>query len=162
MKSNYLATNLIVMLMAGTALSLAHPVQAQTTSNMRFIQIAAKDKFQRSAIADLGVSIEGVRTDSVWGFANARSIKSLKESGFKILGDFDYQVGRGGHESDTAFPPEDSKFHDYVQVESTLKQLAAKNADIAKVSSIGKTLEGREMWAIRLPIRPKPVMGTTM
>src|SRR4051812_9447102 len=48
----------------------------------RFIQIQAQNKQDRSAIANLGVSIEAVRSDSVWGFANPHSIERLKKGGF--------------------------------------------------------------------------------
>src|SRR5436190_1939580 len=59
-------------------------------NGMRFIQIAAQNKEQRSEIANLGVSIEAVRSDSVWGFANEKQISKIKQAGFKILGNFNF------------------------------------------------------------------------
>src|SRR5690349_11684104 len=51
---------------------------AEPANAMRFVQLTAKSKEDRSAIANLGVSIEATRTDSVWGFANQNSLRRLK------------------------------------------------------------------------------------
>ncbi|MEK6577844.1 MAG: M14 family metallopeptidase, partial [Bdellovibrionota bacterium] len=128
-------------------------------AEMRFIQIEAKSKEQRSAIADLGVSIEATRSDSVWGFANENSIQGLSKNGFKVLGNFEISVGRGGHEGGLDFPGKDAKFHNYQEVTDTLKLLQSKNADISKVISIGKSTEGKEMWALHVNTTPEALMS---
>ena len=116
----------------------------------RFIQVKALDKNERSAIANHGMSIENVKSDSVWGFANPEEIAKLRADGFQILGDFDMNVGRGGHEMIFSFPPEDSRFHTYDQNYAALKDLETKNSAIARVQSIGKSIENRDIWAFHL------------
>ena len=119
-------------------------------ADQRFIQIEARTKEQRSQIADRGVSIEAVRSDSVWGFANENSINELNQGGFKILGNFDQEVARGGHETMFDFPTEDTRFHNYNELMEELNHLAQEHADIVKIHNIGTTVEKRNIWAIHI------------
>lgn len=120
----------------------------------RFIQVAAKTKFDRTAIANLGVSLEAFRSDSVWGFATPATVAELKAQGFKVLGDFEAAVGRGGHEA-LDFPAADARFHNYAEVTASLRSLNSRHADISRLSSIGQTLEGREIWALHINTSPE-------
>lgn len=120
----------------------------------KFVQIAAKDKFQRSAIADLGISIEEIRSDSVWAFADEDSIKELQSKGFNILGTFDQKVARGGKENLFGFPTNDAKYHDYAETVAELRNLNMKHADITRLQSIGKSHENRDIWAIHINTNP--------
>ncbi|MFN7685929.1 MAG: M14 family metallopeptidase [Oligoflexia bacterium] len=144
-----------------TACLLAQPCfaspaqEGQETSASRFIQVAAKDKFERSKIANSGMSIEAVRSDSVWGFATRKMVQELKASGFIVLGDFDAAVARGGHQYGFDFPAADARYHNYSELTSKLKMLVQSHADIAKLSSIGKTIEGRDVWALNINTNPE-------
>ncbi len=124
------------------------PAQAGAPQEQRFLQVDAKTKEDRSAIANLGISIEAVRSDSIWGFANQGEIEKLNKNGFKILGNFNAKVARGGHETMFDFPSQDSQFHNYDRLIQALKDLETKNPDLISVSSIGKSLEGRNLWAV--------------
>ncbi|MEK6706161.1 MAG: M14 family metallopeptidase [Bdellovibrionota bacterium] len=126
---------------------------------MRFVNIKAKNKIERSAIANMGVSIEAVRSTDVWGFANESSLERLKNAGLKILGDFDISVARGGHQNNFGFPPKDSSYHTYDELTAALNDLQAKNADIAKVTSIGDTIENRKIWAIHINTNPSALIS---
>ena len=120
----------------------------------RFVQIEARTREERTRIANLGVSIEAVRSDSVWGLVPETLRDQLKREGIRILGDFDEKVARGGHESGFDFPGPDSRFHNYSELTTALQGLATRNSDIARVHSIGKTIEGRDMWAININTTP--------
>ncbi len=143
-----LALALIGALSVTQAFADKHP--ASDKNEMRFIQVTASTREQRSAIADLGVSIEATRTDSVWGFANKDEIRSLKEKGFKVIGDFDLNVARGGHESSFGFPRGDERFHTYAELTDELKKLQTQAPDLIRVRSIGKTIENRDIWAVHI------------
>jgi carboxypeptidase T len=147
------------------ALPLSHLAQAEIGKDPtlqeepRFIQVAAKNKEQRSEIANTGMSIEAVRSDSVWGFADPTSLKALRAGGFEILGNFDASVARGGHDtafgavgggSERDFPPSDSRFHNYSELVVELNTLQAENRGLVKLQSIGKTIEGRDILAVHL------------
>ena len=108
-----LTTNKSVFLFLFTTLTAwALTTSAVTTSvdvaPRKFVQIAAKTKFERTQISNLGVAIEEVRTDSVWGFANETTLKLLNEYKIKILGEFPIETARGGHQNLFGFPPGDA------------------------------------------------------
>lgn len=46
--------------------------------------------------------------------------------------------------------PDAGLYHTYAEIDTELHQLAAAHPQIAQVSSIGKSLEGRELWAIKI------------
>ena len=119
----------------------------EDNGDLRFIQIEAHSKEDRSALANLGISIEAVRTDSIWAIANTKQIERLTSKGNKVLGNFDVNVARGGHENLFAFPPGDSRFHTYDKLITALKELQTQNPELIALSSIGKTIEGRDIWA---------------
>lgn len=64
--------------------------------------------------------------------------------GFFIL--FNGRCDNGG----TNPPPNAGLYHTYAEIDSDLHALAASHSQIAQVSSIGKSLEGRELWAIKI------------
>ena len=119
-------------------------------SEMRFIQIEASSREERSAIVHLGASIEATRSGSVWAIANPREISALEKNGFKILGNFDLSVARGGHESSFDFPSDDSLFHNFDRTVSALQDMQKKNSDLVALQSIGKSVEGRDIWALHI------------
>jgi carboxypeptidase T len=120
----------------------------------RFIQVNAKTKEERTKVANAGMSIEFVRSDSSWGFADARTIKDIEISGLKILGNFDQAVARGGHTSadysTPGFPNKDARFHTFVQVGAELARMEKENPELAKVHVLGKSFEGRDILALQI------------
>lgn len=115
----------------------------------RFIQVDAKTREERTIAESAGMSIEFLRSDSVWGFADAKTITDIQAKGLKVLGNFDYKIGRGGHQG-AGFPPKDERFHDYAEVSAKLYRMEKNNPEMAKVHVIGKSLEGRDMLALQL------------
>lgn len=122
----------------------------QSLNEPRLIQIAATTKEERSAIANFGVSIEDVRADSVWVLGNSDQIEKLRQSGFQILANFQSSIDLAHPESLFGFPAEDSLFHTYDQLTQALKELQTKNSDLSAVQSIGKSTEGRDLWAFHI------------
>lgn len=126
-------------------------VYADTSQLQRFIQIDAKTKESRTLAETLGMSIESVRSDSAWGFADQKTIAEIEDHGIKVLGNFDFTVGRGGHHgAESGFPDKDERFHDYSEVRAELTRMAKENPEIAKTHVIGTSFEGREILAIQL------------
>ncbi len=152
---NHLRTSTLAPVAAALTLAVLAVFGAQASAHedsegRRFIQVAAKTKEERSAIANAGVSIEFTRSDSVWGFANELALNELKSKNFKVLGNFDEEIARGGHEGVLDFPPQDSRFHNYAETVSMLRDMNSKNADITKLQVIGKSVEGRDILAIHI------------
>jgi carboxypeptidase T len=120
----------------------------------RFVQVAASTKEERSTLADLGMSIEAVRSDSVWGIITPEELVDVRHHAFKILGDFDISVARGGHEVSFDFPARDERYHNNDETLAMLKDLNARNPDITRIVSIGKSTEGRDLWAFHINTSP--------
>ncbi len=139
---------LLTLSLFPTSPALAHEASADTSQ--KFVQIAAKDKFERSKIANAGVSIEAVRSDSIWGFANQRSLKELREQGFNVMGVFEKEIARGGHDTNFDFPTKDSKFHNFAEMKAEMDKLASDYSDITRLQSVGKSLENRDLWALHI------------
>ena len=141
-----------------TVTAMADPTEFRAS---RWVQIGARDKHERSAIANEGVSIEAIRTDSIWGFATETQLAQLRKKGFRVLGNFDFNLGRGGHQGGFDFPAKDAKYHNYSETVSALKMLASSHADIVRLTSIGKTIEGRDIWAIHINTSPEALANNS-
>lgn len=111
---------------------------------LRWLNIAAETREQRSEIVNLGIDIEEIRSDSVWALATEADVRELERRNYPILGNFDSSVWLKN------FPEADQAFHNYAELTQELHDLQKKNADIASLMSIGKTVEGREIWAIHI------------
>lgn len=98
------------------------------------------NKFQRTNIARTGADIVFVQDSSVIVRANQRNLTAIRSLG--------YQPVPMAAVDD--FPPEDALYHNYNEMIADISATAAANKDIVKVFSIGKSYEGRELWAVKV------------
>ncbi len=145
------------LLAAFTILTIQQKAVAEEAGARSYwVQLSAKDKFERSRIADLGITIEAVRSDSVWAFATDAALDQARKEGFRVLGKFSREVGRGGHHGADVldFPGTDAKFHNYSEMTAELDAIVAAHPDLTRKVSIGKTVEGRDIWALHINSDP--------
>lgn len=130
---------------AATALMLLFFVpQARThDANLYWMKIRATDKFQRSVIADTGVSIEAVREDFVAAVGNFEEKEALEKLGW-VETSFPMSAEM------MSFPGQDDAYHDYPELTQKLQDLQKTYPQILKVSSIGKSIENRDIWVMRI------------
>lgn len=107
-----------------------------------WMKISAKDKFQRSLVANTGVSIETTREDFVVGIGSLEEKNELEALGllevsFPLTAEMD-------------FPAKDAAFHNYAEMTDKLRALTTQHSQISQMSAIGKTGEGRDIWAVRI------------
>ncbi|MDA8131679.1 MAG: M14 family metallopeptidase [Elusimicrobia bacterium] len=132
-------------------LSLPPAVPDAAASELRdryWITVRAADKRERTRLLEAGLSIEEMTGDSVSGTIHRNSLELLSEKGFVVeqrrtLAEYMRAEGKD-------FPAADSAYHNYQETADLLRSLAAKNTDIASLFSLGRTIEGREMWTLRL------------
>lgn len=118
---------------------------AQSTSTQRYwMKIRAKDKFERSVVANI-VGIENTREDYVVAFGGDEELKQLQKLGWLLSYSNLADEMRGKD-----FPQKDSAFHNYAEMTAELTKLANENPTLVKMGSIGKSTEGRETWFLRL------------
>lgn len=127
---------LITLLTLSAFLPAAQSLDEQTY----ILHVKAADKFQRSLVANSGASIEQIEKDHVIVLASA-SAKSKLESWGLVL---------SAQVQPFAFPPGDDAYHEYAELEQKLKALAQQFPQQAKLFSMGKSVEGRELWALRI------------
>ncbi|MEK7355942.1 MAG: M14 family metallopeptidase [Bdellovibrionota bacterium] len=108
-----------------------------------WLKLRATTKFERSAIAETGASIEITRDDYVIALGNESQRAELEKMG--VL-----DVSFAATPNMLDFPKSDSNFHNYEEMKTELLALAAKYPNLAEVDSIGKSVEGRDIYRIRI------------
>lgn len=111
-----------------------------------FVHVAAKTPQERTELNNLGMSIDVVVSDAVYGTVNDATLEIIKKSKFKIIETFKVDTSKAKISS---FPPGDEPYHDYPELTKELHNLAEKHPNLVKLLSIGKTVEGREIWCVR-------------
>jgi carboxypeptidase T len=119
---------------------------AFSQKDSRFLlKIKALDSFQRSLIADTGASIEELGDDYVVAIANFEERKSIKRK-FEVLGESSLDLDQILLD----FPARDEAYHDYYEVEDELSNLVQEFPQDIEKLSIGKSVEGRDIWLLKI------------
>jgi carboxypeptidase T len=126
--------------------------QAESTDYKYYwIKIEATDKFQRSLIANTGAVIEIVKDDYVIAYGSEANLNEIKKIA-RVIAASDLAMEQRARGSSTAldFPAADTQFHNFAELTTALQKLAKENPQILKISSIGKTVGGRDIIAVRI------------
>lgn len=124
-----------------TAATRASPVEARV-----WVEIAAPGKAERNAAVNAGISIEEIRPDKVGGVATAKAVARAKTAGLRILSEVSLRQRFGRLD----FPESDAIYHNYEETEADLKALAERAPDLVSLFSIGKSVLGKDILALRL------------
>ncbi len=110
-----------------------------------WMKVAADDKFERSVIASTGAAIEIVKDDYVIAYGNDIELGKIKKLGWLLAAS-----NLAEEMSAKDFPTKDAAYHNYTELTEELNLLARNNPDIVHMSSIAKTTEGKDIWALRI------------
>ncbi len=112
------------------------------------VRAFVKSSEERNKIANAGIAIDKVFSDSVGFIGTEDEIKKIKSLGFnfKVM-----ELPQRGFD----FPSEDKAFHNHTELISALNNIAKQHSEIAQRFSIGKSLEGREIAGIRISGKAK-------
>jgi carboxypeptidase T len=109
-----------------------------------WMKIKAQNKFERSVVTDMGVAIEAIRDEYVYAIGNWDDLQTLQSRGWvEVSFPLDTIHAK-------AFPDEDKEYHDYAELTKKLQDIHAKFPEITTLTSIGKSVEGRDIWALRV------------
>lgn len=122
------------------AANLSHATELEKTY---WMHIDASDAFERSLISNTGVSIESVIENSVYALGTEAELKIIKKQ-FKLIDSFSFDV------DSFDYPNKDEKFHNYQELTEALTQLQEQNPNLVKLSSIGKSVEDKDIHLITL------------
>lgn len=127
------------------------PLKINSSNEMEvqryYYKIAAKDKYERTRLLEMGLDIFSITESYVEGFIPVELTSTLSEKEFKIL---DKKTFSQWLSENKDFPASDSAYHNYNETYEALKEIADKNPDIAYLFSIGKSYEGKDIWALRI------------
>jgi carboxypeptidase T len=135
----------------------SHPVDKQDLSAF-IVEMSAPNNIIRSQIASI-IHIDSIQGDRIYSVVNSSDLRKLQQYlgsyvlSWEILQDeiSPYFRSLGGA---IEFPVGEEKFHTYDELSAGLKKLAKDYAALVTVFSIGKSLEGRELWAIKIGQEP--------
>lgn len=116
-----------------------------------WVSVSAGDAAARTAAATAGLSIEEIRPGEISGFATDKALARLKAAGLKVTASVPLMNRFGPLD----FPRQDAEFHNYAEAVAALQALAASAPDLVSLISIGKSHEGRDLWALRLNAEEK-------
>jgi carboxypeptidase T len=105
------------------------------------------DKYQRTALARLGASIDAAGDDWVEITANSDVVAAIQSMGYRV--EFippPRQI--------LAFPPDDADYHDYAEMVAEINQAANDHPDLVSLFSIGQSYEGRDLWVAKISDNP--------
>jgi carboxypeptidase T len=136
--------SLIILLCSLIFATVSHyPQVAQTETQRTYVlKLKARDAFQRTMIANTGAAIDFVAKDYVVATTLLEEKKQLEKMGL-ILEDLSAQTFR-----DLGFPSQDSQYHDYSELTQALQDLNRQFPQITRLTSIGRSVEGREIWSL--------------
>ncbi|MFA6435236.1 MAG: M14 family metallopeptidase [Elusimicrobiales bacterium] len=134
-------------------LAMPAPIDASTAEDIvpdgrYWVTVYAADSAARTRLLEAGLDIIEIRKDRVSGIISKRSLDLLAKKGFVVAESKPLGEYLRAHFRD--FPAADAAYHNYQETTDLLKALASKNSDIASLSSIGKTVQGREIWCLRV------------
>ncbi|MDD2804624.1 MAG: M14 family metallopeptidase [Elusimicrobiales bacterium] len=120
---------------------------ASATEGRYWVTVKAADKRARTKLLEAGFDIVEINGDKVSGIAGPELMELLSSKSFGLV----EKTALAALVPDTKdFPSQDAIYHNYQETYDLLKQLASANSDIASLFSIGKTVEGRDIWCLRL------------
>lgn len=111
------------------------------------VRVSVSTAEQRTEIANAGIAIDKVFSDSIGFIGTKEDIKRVEGLGFSIKAS---ELPRRALD----FPSDDKNFHNYSETVASLDEIAKNHPKIAQRFSIGKSLEGREITGIRLSGNP--------
>ncbi len=125
------------------ALLVALPAAGETPPGSYRVILPAQDRAARTELANRGVAIDAIDPGTVTTVVDAAGLARLQGEGLRPLA-----------VSPLDFPPTDSAYHNYAEMVAAIQQAATAHPDIMRVSTIGNSLEGRAILAVKISDAP--------
>ncbi len=128
--------------------------QAQESGNTDIhIRVPVENQAQVEQLIQLGMQIEAniVKNFMAEGFVSTESLENIKSAGFEIVFTDDPQL-EDKFVTDGLYK---DHYYTYEEVKSSLDQWEEQLPDMAKVELAGKSLQGKNIWLLRLTGAPE-------
>jgi carboxypeptidase T len=158
-----------VLVALGASLALLLPVhpgsaeKAAAPGDRTVYEVTAVDAAARTKVANTGVDVLGMNGDKLTVIAERSQFRTLRATGLaiKATGDADAQLaalGKAdvGHPGVgiTDFPAGYAGYHNYAEMTAELNQTVTDHPNLVRLSSIGKSYQGRDLWALKISNNP--------
>ncbi len=133
---------------------LAVPAAASAAPSYRVTDV--RTVVDRGAVAGTGAAIVEVDHGAVVVTATKREVRAMRRLGYRARPvrmrgvAAPPRAGSGPRARAAAFPAADAGFHDYGEMAAHVEQVAAANPSIVSRFSLGRSYEGRELWAVKI------------
>ncbi|RME15896.1 MAG: zinc carboxypeptidase [Bdellovibrio sp.] len=125
--------------------SLHSGANEKSKDTLYYMKIKAKNKFERTDVANTGVAIEKVEDNFVYAIGLKKEAQKLKKMGRLVSIS---PLSKSTHLLD--FPPQDSQFHNYAELLEALNDIQKMAPQIVSLGELGKSLEGRSIPLVTL------------
>jgi len=137
-----------------TSVALSATAAAATDDRVRTYRVenvrTAKD---RAAVARTGVAIVGSDHGALVVTASAADARKLRRLRYRVLSGSQARLPARANDLKaraSAFPAADAGYHTYDEMVAETAAIAAANPTLVRRSSIGRSYEGREIWALKI------------
>jgi carboxypeptidase T len=127
------------VLLAAITVAAGPPVETDDPPRLYTVVITAPDRDVRTGLAQAGVAIDVIGPDTVTSVVDAAGLARLQRRGLRPLA-----------VTPLDFPSVDSAYHNYAEMVATIEQAAAAHPDIMRVSTIGLSVEKRDILAVKI------------
>ncbi|GAA3461997.1 MULTISPECIES: M14 family metallopeptidase [Saccharothrix] len=143
----------------------AQPSTAQSPERTLF-EVTATTPEARTKVARTGVDVLGQSGDTLTVIAEPRQQWALRATGLRLksLGDADAELAALGAADFTDrvpgevgaqdFPSGYTGYHNYAEMVSELNQAVSDHPNLLTLRSIGKSYQGRDIWAVKISDNP--------
>ena len=107
------------------------------------VTLPAPDREARTRLASQGVAIDAVGPDRVVTIVDADGLAWLEKQGLQPIA-----------VTPLDFPPADAAYHNYDEMVEAIQQADVTHPDILRVTSVGFSLEGRPIPAVKISDEP--------
>ena len=107
------------------------------------VVLPAPDRAARTALVEQGVAIDAIGADTVTTIVDPAGLAALRKQGLEPLS-----------VTPLDFPPADSAYHNYAEMQALLQQTALAYADIMRLTTVGLSLEGRPIMVVKISDEP--------
>ena len=118
-------------------------MEADGPARLYTVVIAAPDREARTRLAQTGLGIDAIGPGTVTSVVDAAGLARLQRQGLRPLA-----------VTPLDFPLADSAYHNYAEMVAAIEQTAAAYPDIVRVSTVGHSLEGRDILAVKISDEP--------
>ena len=130
-------------LLAAVTVEAGPPVETDEPPRLYTVAIAAPDREERTRLAQTGLAIDAIGPGTVTSVVDAAGLARLRRRG---LGPLEI--------TPLDFPPVDSAYHNYAEMRTAIELSAASYPNIVRVSTVGLSLEGQAILAVKISDEP--------